>query len=220
MTSFHESSFRISDRIYSTSLDNGIHIHILPNHRSAGVSVQAWVRTGSIHEGEFLGCGLSHFLEHMVFTGTKSFPGSTEIMTRVNNLGGNLNAETSHAYTMYYINVPSASFHEAASMITEMVTVPLFPEECFQREKKVILNECNLMDDNASAVLLQHFLNTACLRHPIRIPTQGFWEKIQTVDRDMMTAYFKRRYTPGRIFFVVAGDIDPEEAADFIASQT
>lgn len=214
------SPVTISDKIVSAVLDNGIRIFILPSQRSASVSVQAWIKTGSIHEEEFLGCGLSHFLEHMVFTGTKSYPGSSEICERVTQLGGNLNACTGSSYTMYYINVPSAAFKEAAAMVTEMVTEPLFPEDCFQREKNVILRECSMYNDSAANVLYHKFLDCSCKAHPVRFPVIGFEEKIKTVNRDMMYNYFKKRYTPGRMVFVVAGDVDCNEVIDFIRNKT
>ena len=164
--------------------------------------------------------GLAHFLEHMVFTGTKSYPGSSEICERVTQLGGNLNACTGSSYTMYYINVPSAAFKEAAAMVTEMVTEPLFPEDCFQREKNVILRECSMYNDSAANVLYHKFLDCSCKAHPVRFPVIGFEEKIKTVNRDMMYNYFKKRYTPGRMVFVVAGDVDCNEVIDFIRNKT
>ena len=89
----------LADRTYCVRLANGLSAYIIPEKRAKVVYIQAYVRTGSVHEDEFLGCGLSHFLEHMVFSGTETHPGHTDIADRVNALGGNLNASTGYNST-------------------------------------------------------------------------------------------------------------------------
>ena len=97
----------IADQITAVALGNGLRIYVAPNHRAPVVTAQIWVETGSIHEEEFLGCGLSHFLEHMLFSGTEKFPGKTEISDRASMLGAKLNAWTSYNHTAYYMEGPS-----------------------------------------------------------------------------------------------------------------
>jgi len=82
-------------------LENGISLYVRENHAAPVATVQAWVNTGSIHEGKNLGCGLSHFLEHMLFQGSSKYS-SEEIMKIVHENGGEMNAYTSFAATVYY----------------------------------------------------------------------------------------------------------------------
>ena len=83
--------------VLSRTLANGVGIHVFPQPGSA-VEVECFIRTGSIHEGEQLGCGLSHFLEHMVFQGSRGYPGTTAADT-INRIGGQMNAYTSFDHT-------------------------------------------------------------------------------------------------------------------------
>eukprot|EP00831_Metopus_contortus_P008429 TRINITY_DN13235_c0_g1_i3.p1 TRINITY_DN13235_c0_g1~~TRINITY_DN13235_c0_g1_i3.p1 ORF type:complete len:136 (-),score=23.17 TRINITY_DN13235_c0_g1_i3:23-430(-) len=86
----------------SMSLDNGLQIYVNERHRAPVVTVQAWIKTGSIHEEAYLGCGISHFLEHMLFHGSRNYPGQ-KIIDEVHALGGDMNAYTALEHTVYYI---------------------------------------------------------------------------------------------------------------------
>src|SRR5258706_296046 len=88
-----------------TTLDNGLTVIVREDHSAPVVSAQAWAMTGSIHEGRWLGAGLSHVLEHMLFKGTTTRPGS-RIDQEVQEAGGNMNAYTSFDRTGYHIDVP------------------------------------------------------------------------------------------------------------------
>ncbi|MBR2427731.1 MAG: insulinase family protein [Lentisphaeria bacterium] len=206
----------IAEQITSVSLSNGLRIYVLPNHRAPVVTVQVWVETGSIHEEEFLGCGLSHFLEHMLFSGTKRFPGKTEISDRANALGARLNAWTSYNHTAYYMEGPSSSWKQLADMLCDMVSAPLFPEDSFRKEKDVILRECAMRADNPDSMLFETLLANRFRNFPMRYPVIGLREGIGRVDREMMTCYYQKRYCPRRAYVVVAGDVDPQEVTDHI----
>lgn len=194
-----------------TELENGIKIFVCPRRGTGTVFTQAVVRTGSIHEGQFLGCGLSHFLEHMVFSGTETHPGHTDIADRINALGGNLNASTGYNSTQYYMEVPPHAVNEALDMLYGMIARPLFPEERFIHEKDVILRESAMRNDNPYTQLHECLLKNALRTYPARVPIIGFEEKIRQVDRDRMRAYYELRYSPMRTAFVVTGDVEPEE---------
>ena len=143
---------RISGKVRPALFDNGLRAYVIPKNEAPTVTVQAWVATGSIHEDEFLGCGLSHFLEHMLFQGTEKFPGSA-IADTVTHLGGYLNAYTSKTHTVYYINLPAAYAAKGIEMVDDMLRNPLFPEEKFLSEKDVILRECAMYQDSPDSVL-------------------------------------------------------------------
>ena len=191
-------------------LENGLEAYILPLRSAPVVSVQAYVRTGSIHEEEFLGCGLSHFLEHMLFMGSSRYPGNAA-SDKVSALGGYFNACTGRDYTSYIVFLPSRHFGEALDILDDMLRNPLFPEEKFQSEKNVILRESAMYDDSPESRLddlLSHLLFPT---HPAGIPIIGYREKIESVTRETMCAYYRKRYSPHRCFYVITGDVDVEK---------
>ncbi len=200
------------------TLPNGLEIYVFPRHGCGNVRAMTVVRTGSMHEGQFLGCGLSHFLEHMVFSGTEWFPGFTEITDKVNAAGGSLNASTGHGVTRYYIDVPAPAAKEALRMLFSMVAMPLFPEERFVHERGAILRECAMCRDNPVNALFNTVLESVFQYHPIRVPIIGYEEKIAMVSREQMSEYYHLRYSPVRTAFIVVGDVDAEEIADYIQS--
>ena len=206
----------IADQITSVTLGNGLRIYVAPNHRAPVVTAQIWVETGSIHEEEFLGCGLSHFLEHMLFSGTEKFPGKTEISDRATMLGAKLNAWTSYNHTAYYMEGPSTTWKQLADMLCDMVSQPLFPEDAFQKEKGVILRECAMRNDNPDSVLFETLISNRFRNFPMRYPVIGLQEGIEKVDREMMTRYYNKRYSPRRAYVVIAGDVEPQEVTAYI----
>lgn len=210
---------RFAEKTVCTTLDNGLKILVFPRPGTGTVFTQTVVKTGSANEGKYLGCGLSHFLEHMMFSGTESYPGPTQISDRVNQLGGSLNASTGYRSTQYYMELLPSAAEEAVDMLFSMIAHPLFPEAGFNKEKEVILRECAMRDDDPDSILFERFLATACTRDPARFPVIGFREKIASVTREIMTDYYETRYAPGRSAFIVAGDVDASEITDYIAAK-
>ncbi|NCF12427.1 MAG: insulinase family protein, partial [Verrucomicrobiaceae bacterium] len=107
-------------------LSNGLTVILDADSSAPVISTQAWVETGSIHEGRHLGAGLSHLLEHMVFKGTENYDGK-EISDTVQAAGGEWNAYTTFDRTVYYIDGPSESAQTFLKVLTEMVFKPSFP---------------------------------------------------------------------------------------------
>ena len=192
-----------------TELDNGIRLCCF-HKPGVSVELQVHIATGSMHEKEYLGCGLSHFLEHMAFQGCAGFPGRS-VADEVNALGGDLNAYTSYDRTCYRMQLPCGSWHKGIKMLSAMVRFPEFPEERFAAEKEVILRECERGNDDIGRLLHEKFLRTMFIKHPVRIPVIGYKELISQVTRDMMVDYYTRRYTPGRCVVVAVGDISASE---------
>lgn len=198
----------------SFELPNGFRGYFL--HRNGpGVEMQIHVATGSIHEGNFLGHGLSHFLEHMLFQGCQGYPGHA-VADTVTALGGDLNAYTGCDRTCYRMTLPRESWQQGIDMLSSMVRFPELPEERFIREKEVILRECERSMDNVSNRMLEKFLRTMFLSHPLRHPVIGYRELISQVTRDMAWEYHQSRYTPDRSFAVIVGNADVEEVMKYI----
>ena len=201
------------------TLPNGLVLILDPDPSAPVISVQAWVATGSIHEEGKLGSGLSHFLEHMVFKGTKDFS-ADELAQAVQAGGGHWNAYTTFDRTVYYIDGPSHSLETFLKCLTGLVFFPTIPEADFENEKEVIRREIDMgLDDpdNASTRLL---LSTAFTVDARRQPVIGHRHLFDEISYSDLTSYHRSRYTPDRIHLVISGDFDPAAAIALVTSLT
>ena len=110
------------------------------------VSVAFAVRNGGVNESE-REKGISHFIEHMLFEGTKKRPNSTIISNEIESIGGELNAYTSNERTSFYVRVPKAHFNKALDIIADIIQNPLFEQKMTDKERKIILKEINMHKD-------------------------------------------------------------------------
>ncbi|MBO5721472.1 MAG: insulinase family protein, partial [Lentisphaeria bacterium] len=190
--------------------------HILNGSRLC--RIEAVMRTGSIHEGNETGCGLSHFLEHMLFQGCARYPG-TRAADTIHSLGGECNAYTTFDHTAYYAEVPAEQFTAAADVICAMITEPLFPEAEFNSEKEVIAREADMIADRPGHAMVQQLWQGLFPNHPAGMPIIGYADKIAGVTRQMMHDYYLRRYGAMRCHFLVTGDINTDMAAEFLSNK-
>ena len=191
--------------------DNDMEAYFLPRPGCA-VELECYIRTGSVNEGEFLGCGVSHFLEHMIFQGCDGYPGQSAAET-VTSLGGAINACTGHNYTMVNVRGPARHLDKFATIVAAMVRTPELPEEKFDLEKQVILRECDRTHDQVENRLINEVLRTVFPSHPLRHPICGYPELVKDDTCEMLRKYHRERYTPERCFWVLTGAFDPDEAA-------
>lgn len=189
-------------------LDNGLTVILDPHSAHPVISTQLWVETGSIHEGSWLGAGLSHFLEHMVFKGTKNFDGA-RLASVVQAAGGHWNAYTTFDRTVYYIDGPSSGTDIFLQILSEMVFRPSLPESEFALEKDVIRREIDMGLDDPSNAAMRLIFDTAFRQDPRRLPVIGHRSLFDQVTHADLLQYHRDRYTPNRAFFVVSGDFDP-----------
>ena len=191
------------------TLPNGLEI-IVQEDRSAPVaSVQAWVRTGSIHEDRHLGAGLSHILEHMLFKGTKT-RGASEFAQRIQDAGGYINAYTSFDRTVYWIDIPAKGTPTAIELLADAVMNSTLPAEEYGKEQEVIRREFAMGNDDPDRVASQQLFAAAYGGHPYRHPIIGHLDVFNSLTRDDVMAYYRARYVPNNLFFVIAGDVDGE----------
>ena len=201
------------------TLSNGLTLILDPDPTAPVVSVQIWVATGSMHEDAHLGAGISHFLEHMVFKGTRDYDADT-LADTVQAAGGHWNAYTSFDRTVYYIDGPSASLPVFLKTLTGLVFYPTLPESEFEKEKDVIRREIDMgLDDpdNAASRLL---FSTVFTLDPRRHPVIGQRHLFDAIRYEDLVGYHRARYTPDRCFVVISGDFDPEEAQKMAAELT
>ena len=188
-------------------LSNGL-ILLVHEDRSAPVaSVQVWVGTGSIHEGRHLGAGLSHLLEHMLFKGTET-RSTNAIAQSVQDEGGYINAYTSFDRTVYWIDVPKAGLHTAIDLLADACMNSTLPADEFVKEQEVIRREFAMVADDPDRVNSQQLFTTAYREHPYQHPVIGHLDIFNTLTRDEVMAYYKARYVPNNLVFVVVGDVD------------
>ncbi len=184
---------------------------IVQEDRSAPVaSVQAWCSTGSIYEDEKLGAGLSHILEHMLFKGTKT-QSSNGIAQKIQDVGGYINAYTSFDRTVFWIDVPKDGVSAALSILSDAMMNSTLPPEEYAKEQEVIRREfaMGLDDPDRQAGLL--LFATAYQRHPYRLPVIGEMEIYNQLTQEQVMQYYKSRYVPNNLTFIVVGDVDAEK---------
>lgn len=199
------------------TLPNGLVILVEEDHSAPVASVQAWCETGSIHEGQWLGAGLSHILEHMLFKGTaKRGPG--EIAQSVQNEGGYINAYTSFDRTVYWIDIPSRGVATAIDILADAMMNSTLPQEEYVKEQEVIRREFAMGQDDPDRVSSHTLFATAFRRHPYRHPVIGHLDIYNRLTRDDVMAYYKARYVPNNLFFVVTGDVDAQAVHDQLAA--
>jgi zinc protease len=194
-------------------LPNGLTI-IVQEDRSAPVaSVQAWCATGSIYEDQHLGAGLSHILEHMLFKGTKSRPANA-IAQKVQDVGGYINAYTSFDRTVYWIDVPKDGVATALDILSDAMMNSTLPPEEYGKEQEVIRREFAMGMDDPDRMAGQLLLGTAYQKHPYRLPVIGDIEIYNQLTRDQVMEYYKARYVPNNLTFVVVGDVDAQKVRE------
>jgi len=180
-------------------------------------SVQAWCETGSIHEDKWLGAGLSHILEHMLFKGTAT-RGPNEIAQAVQNAGGYINAYTSFDRTVYWIDTPSKGVAVALDILADAVMNSTLPPEEYEKEQEVIRREFAMGQDDPDRMSSLNLFAAAFRQHPYRHPVIGHLDVYNRLTRDDVMAYYKARYAPNNLFFVVAGDVDAQAVHDQLAA--
>jgi zinc protease len=196
-------------------LPNGLTLIVKSDRSAALASVQVWIRTGSIHEGDQLGAGLSHYLEHMLFKGTARRTGR-EISATVQANGGYINAYTTFDRTVYYIDLPSEKLEVAVDILADAVLHSTLPEDEALREKDVILREIAMTKDDPDNRLWEALFSTAFREHPYRQPIIGHRDVFSAAGRDALLGYYRARYVPNNMVVVVAGDVDPAEVRTLV----
>ncbi|MDB6170028.1 MAG: peptidase domain protein [Verrucomicrobia bacterium] len=195
------------ESVERTVLPNGLTLILKPDHSAALASVQVWVKTGSIHEGEHLGAGLSHYLEHMLFKGTSRRAGR-DISATVQAHGGYINAYTTFDRTVYYIDLPSEHTHVAIDLLADAVLHSTLPVDETAKEKDVIMREIAMTKDDPDNRLWDTLFSTAFRDHPYRQPIIGYRDVFSTVNHDDLLTYYRARYVPNNLVVVIVGDID------------
>jgi zinc protease len=203
------------DRVTERTLQNGLKVILLENHKAPLITFQVWYRVGSRNEQLGL-TGLSHMLEHMMFKGTEKISGA-EFSRIIEQNGGNENAFTSTDFTAYFENMSADKIHIPIQLESDRMGGILLKEEDFKTERAVVMEERRLRtDDSPKAVLLEQLQATAFQLQPYRWPIIGWMQDIARYTIDDLRAYHSTYYNPSNALVVVLGDFNTREALSLI----
>lgn len=209
-------NFEFLEELKTFRLENGLTVLFLPMKRAALAAVQFWIKSGSIHEGDKLGSGVSHALEHMLFKGSGSMSGE-ELNAKVEALGGESNAYTTWDRTVYTLDLPSKNFSKGFRLLADMVMKPALRAKDFTLERNVILREMSMYADLPDECLLQNMLETVFAGHPYHAPILGYKDLFKDLTVNDLKEYYTKRYCPNNSFVVICGKLSASEADEAIA---
>jgi predicted Zn-dependent peptidase len=176
----------------------------MPTVRSVAFGI--WVGVGSRDEQPAL-AGSSHFLEHLLFKGTKR-RSALDIAAVMDAVGGEMNAFTAKEYTCYYARVLDTDLPLAVDVVSDMVTSSLITTDDFESERGVILEEIAMHDDAPDDIVHDAFAKAIFGDHPLGRPVLGTVDSISAVSRTSVNGYYRRRYQPRNMVVAVAGNVD------------
>ena len=205
----------IPDDVRFITLDNGLQVMIREDRAAPVVSAQAWCRAGSIHEGDWLGAGLSHVLEHMLFKGTTN-RGPGVIDKQVQDEGGYMNAYTSFDRTVYHIDVPNTGATVAVDILCDIMMNAALPASELEKEMDVIRREMDMNQDDPRQKSARRLFEVAYTRSPYRFTVIGYPDIFNRLKPDDIFNYYREKYAPNNLFFVVVGDINAKEVEEQI----
>ena len=200
-----------------TTLENGLTVIVREDHSAPVVSAQAWTMSGSIHEGRWLGAGLSHVLEHMLFKGTTTRPGA-RIDQEVQEAGGYMNAYTSFDRTVYHIDVPNTGARTAIDILCDIMQNASLPPDELAKEMDVIRREMDMCQDDPGRRASRRLFEVAYTRSPYRFTIIGYPDIFNELKPDDIRNYYHEKYAPNNCFYVVAGDVKNSEVVEQIKS--
>jgi zinc protease len=204
-----------SERPAEFTLGNGLHVVVIPDHRTPVVTQMIWYKVGSADETAGKS-GLAHFLEHLMFKGTAKHPAG-EFSQTVLRIGGNENAFTSTDYTGYFQRVPREQLAKMLEFEADRMTGLVLKDENVLPERDVVLEEFNMrVANNPDARLTEQIMAALYLNHPYGRPVIGWHQEIEKLDREDALAFYRRFYAPNNATLVIAGDVDAKDVRPLV----
>ncbi len=198
-------------------LNNGQTVVIKEVNTNPIVTIDTWVKTGSINETDENN-GVSHFLEHLFFKGsTNHAPGEFDKILETK--GAITNAATSKDFTHYYITIPSKDFDLAMEMHADMLLHPLIPRKELEKERKVVIEEIMKDANSPNTIVYDNLVKMLYTTHPYHRKVIGTADIVSTIHRDKILEYYNKYYTPSNMITVVIGDIDSKTALEKISKE-
>ncbi|MFS4438273.1 M16 family metallopeptidase [Paracoccaceae bacterium GXU_MW_L88] len=192
------------------TLENGMEVVVIEDHRAPVVTHMVWYRTGAADEAEGES-GLAHFFEHLMFKGTEAVP-EGEFSTLISENGGEHNAFTSSDYTAYYQRIAADRLPLVMELEADRMENLDISEEAVRTERDVVLEERNQrVDSDPAARFNEQRTAITWLNHPYRKPIIGWRHELAALERDQALAFYGKYYAPNNAILVVAGDVTPDE---------
>ncbi|WP_103909256.1 M16 family metallopeptidase [Thalassococcus halodurans] len=200
----------IDDYVTTFTLDNGMDVVVIEDHRAPVVTNMVWYKAGSADEPPG-SSGVAHFLEHLLFKGTETLaPGEFSKTVAAN--GGTDNAFTSYDYTGYYQRIAADRLELVMKMEADRMVKLQLDEADILTERDVIIEERNTRTENDPGALFGEQRNAALyLNHPYGTPIIGWRHEMETLNLQQALAYYEKFYAPNNAILIVAGDVLPED---------
>jgi zinc protease len=201
---------KITDKVSEITLENGMKVILLEDHRTPLVTFQVWYRVGSRNES-WGKTGLSHMMEHMMYKGTPTV-GPEEYSRVIQKNGGDDNAFTTQDYTTFYVNISADRMQIPMDLEADRMRNLSLQEEDFRTEHMVIMEERRLTsDDDPQAILLEQMEATAFQTSSYRWPVIGWKADIEGITLDDVRTFHRLFYHSANSFLVIAGDFRKDD---------
>ena len=197
-----------------TILPSGLRIVTEEVSTSRSAAVGIWANVGSRDEGKTV-AGASHFLEHLLFKGTKTRT-ALEISSSIEAVGGEMNAFTGQEYTCFYARVIDTDLPLAVDVVTDLITSSTFTAEDVDSERKVVLSEIAVRDDDPSDYIHELYLDTYYGDSPVGRSILGTVDSINKMPRNSIYNYYKKHYKPENLVVSVAGNIKHKKVVKMV----
>ncbi|HEM55310.1 MAG TPA: insulinase family protein [Thermodesulfobium narugense] len=206
MQEFYFPEFKVIE------LKNSLKIVLIPIFESNSIVTSLYLKVGSALE-DYNTNGLSHFLEHLLFKGTKK-RSAYDIFCDIESVGGEINAATSNEYTVFYTYLPYDSIELSLDMISDIVFHPVFPVEEVDKERLVVLEEMKRSYDRIPSWNFNNFLKKSFPESTLGFPIIGREEVISNIEYERIIEFYKKFYVPSNSILVISGKFDEKEALD------
>ena len=190
-------------------LRNGLTVVTESMSHVRSVSVGIWIRSGSRHETAAQN-GISHFIEHMLFKGTNT-RSAEDIATAIDSIGGQLDAFTTREYVGFYAKILDEYLEAAFALLADIVLRPAFPDAEVEKERNVIFEEINMVEDSPQELVHEVFTEAFWRGHPLGRPIAGTKKSVGRLRRADIAEYFARCYVPDNMVVVAAGRLRHEK---------
>src|SRR5712671_597578 len=190
-------------------LRNGVRVLTEPMPQMVSATIGIWVENGSRYEHERRQNGVSHFIEHLLFKGTKKRT-AAQIAEQMDAVGGVLNAFTGKEYTCYYAKVLGEDLPMATELLADLFLESVFDPAEIDRERQVVLQEISQAEDTPDDFIHDLFTENFWRGHPLALPIFGTVESVNRIDRELLTSFMAARYRSSRVFIAAAGQLEHE----------
>lgn len=191
-------------------LNNGIRLLLAPQEGTEAVTIFVLVKIGSRYESQNLN-GVSHFIEHLLFKGTKKRPTSLDITKELDGVGADFNAFTAKDHTGYYVRANHEKIELALEVVSDMLHNSLFSPKEIQKERGVIMEEINLYEDNPLLMIDNVFEEAVFKGSALARSIAGAKENIKNISREEIIRYFKANYASGNVLVAVGGKFNQKK---------